>query len=255
MPYFLRTGEHAFMPTEHTGGAWNTREIHIAPVFGLLTHLIEQDRTARGRDGMRLGRLSFDILGPLPLEEYQTEVTVLRPGKSVELVEAVLSHGGRPGVRARAWLLTATDTAALAGSPLPRLGAPETFEAYDPTTVWPGGMIASIEVRRRSAGPGDAQFWIRSDVPLLDEPVSALAQTAALFDIANGMAVRRDPTEVAFPNVDLTVHLFRDPEPGWLGYDTAVSFGPAGTGLTQTTLHDENGPIGAIAQILAVREQ
>jgi hypothetical protein len=67
------------------------------------------------------------------------------------------------------------------------------------------------------------------------------------------MTVRADPRQVAFPNVDLTAHLFRQPEPGWLGFDTTVSFGPTGLGLTSTVLHDEAGPIGTVAQTLTVR--
>jgi hypothetical protein len=108
-------------------------------------------------------------------------------------------------------------------------------------------------VRRLQQAPGRARYWVRTDVPLLDEPVSRTAAAAGLFDIANGMTVRADPRQVAFPNVDLTAHLFRQPEPGWLGFDTTVSFGPTGLGLTSTVLHDEAGPIGTVAQTLTVR--
>jgi hypothetical protein len=94
---------------------------------------------------------------------------------------------------------------------------------------------------------------VRTDVPLLDEPTTPLASAAGLFDIANGMTVRADPREVAFPNVDLTAHLVRTPTPGWLGFDTTVSFGPDGRGLTSTVVHDEAGPLGTLAQTLTVR--
>mgnify|MGYP002139603403 CR=1 FL=1 len=90
--------------------------------------------------------------------------------------------------------------------------------------------------------------------PLLGgEAVSKLASAATLFDIANGMAVRVDPTEVAYPNLDLTVHLFDEPRTEWLGFDTSVSFGRNGIGLTHTILHDERGPVGSVSQILTVR--
>ena len=73
------------------------------------------------------------------------------------------------------------------------------------------------------------------------------------FDLSNGMAVRADPRTVAFPNLDLTAHLFRVPEGEWLGFDTPVSFGQQGLGLTSTVLHDARGPIGTLAQALTVR--
>lgn len=74
-----------------------------------------------------------------------------------------------------------------------------------------------------------------------------------IVDVANGMAVRVAPDQVAFPNLDLTAHLFRAPVAGWVGVDTSVSFGSAGVGLTQSVLHDESGPVGIIAQTLTVR--
>ena len=120
--------------------------------------------------------------------------------------------------------------------------------------VWQGGFIASAEVRRLEIEPGRAKYWVRPRVPLVaGEPVSAIARMAGVLDIANGMTVRVDPRQVAFPNVDLTVHLFRHPVGEWLGFDTTVSFGPTGVGVTSSRLHDLAGPIGTPAQILTLR--
>jgi hypothetical protein len=188
------------------------------------------------------------------LAEVTTSVRVLRPGRTVQLVEASLHHAGRTVVTLRAWLLRAGDTARLAGSRLPAVPPPEDVEPWDPTTVWPGGFIASAEVRRTQVEPGRALVWVRTDVPLVDgEEVSPLARTAGLLDIANGMTVRADPREVAFPNVDLTAHLFREPVDGWLGLDVTVSFGDDGVGVTSCVIHDAAGPLGTMAQILTIR--
>ena len=85
--------------------------------------------------------------------------------------------------------------------------------------------------------------WVRTAVPLVgDEPVSATARALGLIDIANGLTPRRPTDEVAFPNVDLTVHLVAAPRSDWLGFDTTVTFGPAGLGLTHTVLHDTERP-------------
>jgi hypothetical protein len=254
VPYFLRTGENAFTPTEHVGGAWQTDEQHIAPALGVLTHAVELDHARRRpTDLLTLSRLSFDILGVLPLEEVRVSVRVLRPGRTIELVEAELSHDGRAAVLLRAWLVAEGETAGLAGTHLPPLPAPDELPEWDPTTVWDGGFIASARLRRDEVAPGRGRFWVRTDVPLLDESTSPLARAAGLFDIANGMTVRAKPSEVLFPNVDLTAHLFRSPRPGWLGFDTTVSYGPNGHGLTSSVLHDEDGPIGTLAQTLTVR--
>jgi hypothetical protein len=257
MSYFVQTGAATFRPTEHVGGAWNTEEQHIAPALGLMVHAVETDRDRRRDDGLLVSRLSWDILGTVPMEAVEVEVRVLRPGRTIELVEAVLLHDARPAVLLRAWLLRPTGRPANAGSGLSPIPGPDEMPAWDPTTVWPGGFIASAQLRREEVAPGRAAYWVRSDVALLDAgatpPPGPVATTGRLLDIANGMTVRADPRAVAFPNVDLTAHLFREPVEGWLGFDTTVSFGPTGQGLTSSVLHDAEGPFGTMAQVLTVR--
>lgn len=254
MAYFERISDTVFRATEHVGGAWNTAEQHIAPSFGLLVHCIETDRDNRRSDDLVIGRVSFDILGTVPVGVVETSVEVLRAGRTIELVQATLRYDGRAIVIARAWLMRTWDTAGIAGTTLPAIAGPAGMPPWDPTTVWPGGYIASADVRRTVVEPGRATYWVRTAQSLLDgERVSRTAAAATLFDIANGMAVRADPGEVAYPNLDLTVHLFEQPRTEWLGFDTSVSFGGHGIGLTHTILHDGHGPIGAISQILTVR--
>lgn len=253
MSYFERTGPDTFRPTEHVGGAWKADEQHIAPALGVMAHVVEVDRDGRRDDAPVLTRLSYDILGVLPMEEVEVRTRVLRPGRTIELVEAVLSHAGRPAVVLRAWLQAARDTGSVAGTQLASVPGPDTMTPWDPTSVWKGGFIAAAELRRDQEAPGRARFWVRTEVPLLDEPTSRTARALGLVDIANGMTVREDPAAVAFPNLDLTAHLVRQPEEGWLGFDTTVSFGAQGYGLTSTVLHDEAGPIGTLAQTLTVR--
>ncbi len=253
MAYFLRASDNSFRATEHVSGAWDVREQHIAPAIGLLAHVVEADRDRRGRHDLELARMSYDIWGTVPVETVKTRVEVRRPGRTVELVEAELIHAGRTIVTMQAWLMQPRDTSQIAASPLPPIPGPDETPAWDPREVWPGGFIESVEVRR-VAEPGRGHVWVRTDLPLVaEEDVSALASAAGLFDIANGMAVRHDPRRVGFPNVDLTAHLFRQPAGGWVGFDISVSFGAGGLGLTSSVLHDVDGPIGTMAQMLTVR--
>jgi hypothetical protein len=252
--YFERLGPDRFRATEHTGGAWDLQTQHIAPALGLMAHVVETDRGVRRHDGLVLSRLSYDILGTVPIAEVDVEVQVLRKGRTIELVEAVLSSDGRPAVRLRAWLQEPRDTSEVHGTTHERIPGPDDTRPWDPTTTWPGGFIATVDVRRRLIRPGRASFWVRTDVPLVaDEEVSSLGRAAGLLDIANGMAVRVAPEDVLFPNLDLTAHLFAEPEGDWLGFDTSVSFGANGVGLTASVIHDERGPIGTSAQSLTVR--
>ena len=98
----------------------------------------------------------------MPVEEVTVEVHVERPGRSVELVRASASHGGRTVVELRAWLLAPHDTAGLAGSDLPVIPGPDATPAWEMSSLWPGGFIASLEVRRQLLAPGRSVCWVRT---------------------------------------------------------------------------------------------
>ena len=254
MTYFHRVSETRFQPTAHVSGAWNTAEQHIAPALGLLTHLIEKDRDRRRDDDLRLARVSAEILGVLTLDEVEVALRVLRPGRTIELVEAELTQHGRTAVILRAWLLQRQDTASLAGVALEPMPALAAVPHDDFDTRWPGGFVRTVEARRLFLATGRSQCWIRPRASLLeDEEVSPMARMLGIIDIANGLSPRALPGEVAFPNVDFTASFFRDAGDGWVGLDIRASFGPDGTGLTDSVVHDERGPIGTLTQTLTLR--
>lgn len=102
----------------------------------------------------------------------------------------------------------------------------------------PGGPRSGCAPRCRSSG---ARRSARSPVP----PPCSTSPTGRPC----GSARRTSPSG----NIDLTAHLFTQPRGDWLGFDTTVSFGPHGVGLTSSVSHDLGGPIGTVAQVLTVR--
>lgn len=252
--YFERQGPNRFLATPLVEGAWNRAEQHIAPALGLIAHAIEVDASTRRDSDLTLGRLSYDILGTIPIGAVEIEVAVVRPGRTIELVEARMIHAGRPVVLARAWLMQSFDSAPFAGTSFPALAPPEEMQPAMLSNVWAGAYIGSIEARHEEVEHGRARAWLRTPIDLVaGEAVSATARTLGIVDIANGVAPRASPDAVAFPNLDLTVHLFRAPRQGWLGFDTTVSIGEHGIGLTHSILHDIDGAFGSLAQCLTVR--
>ena len=253
--YYRRIDANTFQPTLHVQGAWKSHEQHMAPVAGLLTHCITRYEP---RASMQLARVTFEILGVIHAVPTTVEVRTIRPGRTIELIEATAFAGGRPVVRASAWLLGRADTSEVcAGMPAP-MPAVADGESWQASERWLGGYIASIDALRYPHNePGHGNAWIRTPYTLVeDEPVAPLAAYVGLVDTANGMNVRLRPQEWAFPNIDLTIHLYRMPHGGpgcWVGFDTLVTIGADGVGLTATTLHDESGPVGRAEQILTVR--
>lgn len=253
--FFTRLSEHEFAPTIHAEGAWSPEDYHFAAIAGLIVHELEGYRAAHCDPALQLSRITYDILGRLPFGNVEVKVKVLRPGRTIELMEATATIGGRSVISARAWYLIATADNP-AGHEYEALPAPDQCAPRDLREQWGGGFINQVEARAAvEYRPGRAAAWLRSAHALVaGEPQCAAAQFLCLVDVANGVAVRRDPREYAFPNVDLTVHLFRQPDPAWTGVDTRVSWGTDGLGITESTLHDIHGPVGTAVQSLTVRK-
>ena len=253
--YYEVLGDGRFRSTIHAQGAWNEHEQHMAPASGIMADCLARHEP---RDDMRMARLSYEILGLIPGGEFEVITTTLRPGRTIELLQAELVAGGTGGHPRHG----------LADDHLRHLRHRRVRGPRDPG---PGGLRA---VRRRKplarrlhrlAADADRRgppgrlgtVWLRTDYPLTDRADSSdLARLIGLVDTANGIAARVPPGKgsYAFPNLDLQIHMYRQPEGEWLGLDNEVSFGTDGIGLTSTVLHDLTGPFGRAEQILTLRK-
>src|SRR5690606_1815168 len=170
--YYRALGEGRYEPTIHAQGAWREDEQHMGAPSGLIAHCIERHEP---RPDMMLSRISYDILGVIDLAETRVHVETVRPGRTIELVEATLSTGAseRPVIRARAWRLQTSDTSAVAGGaadPLVGHEDPGALPAWrESSEVWPGGFIAALDIRRPvPVRPGRGAVWQRTAYPLVD---------------------------------------------------------------------------------------
>src|SRR4051812_31451923 len=96
---YVPTGE-GYLATALTIGPWDAGFQHAGPPAALLAREAEQ---ASAIEGGQTVRLSYDILGPVPVGPVQVRASVPRPGRRVELIETVLEADGRPLMRLTAW--------------------------------------------------------------------------------------------------------------------------------------------------------
>lgn len=228
----------------------------MACVAGLVVHALERHVHQGGGPDLQIARISYDIYGQLPIRELRAAVVVLRPGRTIELVEVQLVAAERVVVSARVWRLARFNSSPVAVEPAAAMPGRRSLPGWEGmASRWTGGYIESLELHAGpDLRPGLGRAWLRSHVSLVDgEPVSELAQLMCLVDTANGLTPALDPNAWAFPNTDLSVHLFRLPVGQWLGLDVAASIGPDGVGLTSAALHDEAGAFGRSEQILTLR--
>jgi len=253
--YYEDLGNGRFRSTVHAQGAWNEHEQHMAPASGIMAECLARHQP---RDDMRMARLSYEILGLIPGGEFEVVTATLRPGKTIELLQAELVAGGRTAIRATAWRMLTSDTAAVAAIEDQGIASPWDCKPYDGASIWPGGFIRSLEMRVADGHrAGSGVVWLRTSHPLTDRrDTSEPSRLIGLVDTANGIAARVPPGKDSylFPNLDLQIHMYRKPAGEWLGLDNSVSFGADGIGLTSTVLHDISGPFGRAEQILTLRK-
>jgi acyl-CoA thioesterase superfamily protein len=109
---FFEPDGDRFVATELTRGPWDPDSQHAGPPAALIAREVER----LSADPARLvGRLTFEVLRPVPIGPVRVEAAVARPGRSVEMVEASLHDDDGEVIRARAWRLREGDLDGLEG--------------------------------------------------------------------------------------------------------------------------------------------
>lgn len=250
--FYLPLGDDVFRSTPHTVGPWGPDSQHLGPPSALLVRSLLSLRPS-------LSRVTFEVLGPVPVADLTVSTAVERPGRSVELLSASLSFEGRTVLTARAWHIVGSDTTAVAGGAAPEMAPPSSAVPMEIPDFWSGGYLAAVEWLSVSGGiftPGDAQVWARPRVAVVDgfEP-TPLERLFSVVDSASGVSSRVDIRKWYAINTDLTVHLHRQPVGEWVGMDARTTIGPDGVGLATSVVHDVEGAVGTTAQALFVRER
>ena len=108
----------------HCQGAWNDNEQHMAAATGLLAYELEQFKP---RSDMRIGRISLDIFGLIHFGDVSVTTHIIRPGRTIELIETTMAANGKTCIVARAWRMQTSDTSEIAGLEDERIGHPESY--------------------------------------------------------------------------------------------------------------------------------
>lgn len=238
--------------TELAQGAWNPHEQHMAAATGIIC---EELSTFQPRSDMRIGRISLDILGLIHAGEFTIETKIIRPGKTIELLESVMMSQGKACIVARTWRMMLSDSSNVTGIEDQHVDHPEHAPIWSEIRNWPGGYIQSLEARSHQRREGNGIVWLTNPYDMVEgQSTTDFVKLMGMVDTANGIVARQTwPFQFAFPNLDLQIHLYRLPKGQWLGLETVQQYGDDGIGLTSSVLHDEHGPFGRSEQILTLR--
>jgi hypothetical protein len=273
---FVADGER-FVPTEQARGPWDPRALHGGAPAALITSAFE--RMEPGSE-LRVGRLAFEFLRPIPMAELTLSTSIARPGRRVQELSAVLRAGDELVVRASALRVQAVpgeaESAAAAARtgaqgepaaegtpedlpaamPPPAEGEHKRFALNDSTDASFAGTAMEMRWLNDPWRPGPGRVWQRLRHPLLPgRELTALTRLAATADFCNGVSATLPFDRFLFINADLTVHLQRLPQGEWIGLDARTQLHEGGAALAEGVLHDERGPIGRAFQTLVVQQR
>jgi hypothetical protein len=242
-----------YVATEFARGPWDPNAEHGGAPAALLMREFEN---APAPEGLKIARVTYELLRPVPLGALVVQCSVLRPGRRVQLLEASLTTpGGTEVVRARALQVARADVEAGAGeriSPGPEAGVANDFASRG-MTMFPADAMEIRFVAGSFYGRGPSTAWFRLRVPLVaGETPSGLQRLVAAADFPNGIASELAWDEYVFINPDLTVYIERDPIGEWICLDARMTVQDGGVGFSEAVLYDHRGRVGRSLQSLYV---
>jgi Thioesterase-like superfamily len=248
------------VPSELTRGPWDEGSQHAGPPAALLGRALERLPVDDGTP-MRIGRVTYELLRPVPIAPLRVEAWIERGGRRVQMLGASLHDGDEEVMRARAWRLRTEPVELGADFPSEPPGhAPTDGDdaPYFPTGTTTGYHTA-LDYRFVRGGfleAGPAVVWMRSRVAVVaGERLSPIQRVLVVADSGNGVSAALDWRRFLFINVDLTVHLHRHPAGEWVCLDAVTRPEADGIGVADTALSDEAGRIGRAVQTLLVAER
>ncbi|HLN77157.1 MAG TPA: thioesterase family protein [Nocardioidaceae bacterium] len=252
-PFYVREKDR-MVSQASTAGPWGPESQHGGPPAALLTRAVEQLDTGAERV---VGRVTMELLGPVPVTPLTVASSVVRPGRRVELCEATLVdvETERPVARVAAWRFPA-GVAGPRTSTEPLSHSHRDGHRHERPTSWSGGYLDAVDwrwIKGSVEEPGPGVVWMRPTVSLVDgEEMTPVQRLMACVDSASGVSAELDPAGWAFLNTELTVHILRPPVGEWLCLDAETMLGSGSVGFATSSVYDEQGLVARSAQALLI---
>jgi acyl-CoA thioesterase len=257
-PFFTVT-DGGLVPRPEARSPWSADMLHGRLLAGLAAWAIEREH---GDPDMQPVRLTVDLYRSPAMEPTTVAAELVRDGRRVRAVDAVVHVGGVEVARASSLFLRRAEAEALPHvDDAPRTPAWDTPPPEDlPELAMPSGD-APFEVRAPAgAGFGAAgdiarRVWMRETRPLVgDAALTPFVRAALVADFASPLA-NMGTEGLGYINADLSLYLSRLPAGEWLGISTSDRVVGHGLSVAQCPIHDTHGPLGwsAVCAVLTPR--
>ncbi|MDT5181706.1 MAG: hypothetical protein QOJ95_5904 [Mycobacterium sp.] len=247
---FFVTDGNGYVPTSLGRGPWGP-SLAGNYIGGLLGRAVEQ---AVDDVDLHPARLTVDLLRPVLLQPVRVRSSVVRDGRRLRLVDAVMTQNDVMVARASALFLRRSEHSADTV-----WTTPVTMPAIPPEPDEPTGNLPMFlhafgrDPVGGSPGVGITEWrhdgqkfaWVRETNLLVDdEPLSPFTRTVIAADITSSLS-NWGTAGLQFINADYTVTLSRLPEGDYIGLAAMTHYAQAGVATGTATLFDEKGPIGS----------
>ena len=253
---FVPDGPDAVIATILTQGPWDSNAQYGGTPAALLTWAVERVPTLVP---MRIARITVDMHRPVPLGRLGVETEIVRQGKRLQIVVAVIRDDAGVEVARATALRFRTATGPDDSGTDPRLAPIETpaFGAVRPPSPRPqgrNGFSAALE-SRDGGDRGQATSWYRATRPVIagEEP-SPTVRLAWASDFTANSGNFLDLSRWSAINADLTINLARVPVGEWTGVHARAWYVEDGIGLARADMFDLDGYVGSCTAALLVDE-
>jgi len=257
---YIAVDDRTFSATTLTRGPWSPGHQHAGPPSALAVRAIERAAAQAGLG--HVGRLTGNLLRPVPIGTLEVEVVPRYVGRSTGHYEARIIAGGKEVAIYTALVQREDELPVPEGTP----GHPLPQAAKSPADSTPVRMFGRADIgygelveNRVGAGRffgGPCLAWFRLRYPLVEgESASPYQRVAVAADSGNGVSAALDISTWMFVNGDLTINWLRRPLGEWVALDARTALGGNGCGLAESALYDEAGLIGRATQTLTVRRR
>ena len=229
-----------FAPRPPARSPWGPDMLHGRLLGGLAADAIEREH---GADDLVPSRLTVDLFKSPPMVPVRVDVTPVRDGRRIRVVDATVSSADDVLARVsvvflRSGLQPASDA----------WSAPDWDMPHPDELPVPEARMRMTEMRSPAGGgmrgTGQKRVWLRDHGTLVDgEDLSPFVRAAIASDYTSPLA-NSGSTGLGFINADITMYLRRVPHGEWIGFEVGDHLSEDGVAIARCRLYDVDGAIG-----------
>ncbi|MGY5129139.1 thioesterase family protein [Streptomyces nigrescens] len=272
--FYERLDEATYTSSWSTAGPWGPKAQHAGPPSALLAMQLQN---AHPRPGFHPARMTFELLGQIPVADLTVRTAVEHSTNRTDLLSGELLYSGKVVALARMWRFRAApDSLERMRETRLQQGLLDFADsvpavtplvlAYDDSVSPPvpleltghtEGYLSAVEWRFEEERPfaafGPGRAWVRPRIPLvLGEPDTPFGRLMVIADSCWSVCRRIDMTKHFAINTEITVHCHRLPEGDWLRLDGKTVTSPGGAAVSHATMGDHRDECAYVLQSMFV---